>query len=176
MQLMPVSQIPTRDGTLVFSIGSVVERQKSGGGRLSLTSADPHVQPRIEHRFCQHEDDVRRLVEGVRMGLEVGSHDEFAAIADGVRAPSAATIADDEQLASWCTHVASSGFHPSCTAKMAPASDAMGVVDQHLRVRGFDNLFVADASVMPKCPRANIHLTSVMIGERTGEWIREGVV
>ena len=148
----------------------------STGGRVSLTSADPHVQPRIEHRFCQHEDDVRRLVEGVRFGLEVGSHEGFADIADGVRAPSAGTIADEEQLASWCKHVASSGFHPSCTAKMAPASNPMGVVDQHLHVRGFDNLFVADASVMPKCPRANIHLTSVMIGERAGEWLREGVI
>ena len=159
MQLMPVSQFPTRDGTLVFSLGSVIERQKSPGGRVSLTSADPHVQPRIEHGFCQHEDDVRRLVAGVRFGMEVGSSGGFAHIADGLRAPSAATIADDDQLASWCRHVASSGFHPSCTAKMAPPSDPLGVVDQHLRVRGFDNLFVADASVMPKCPRANIHLT-----------------
>ena len=52
------------------------------------------------------------------------------------------------------------------------------VFHQHslLRLRGFDNLFVADASVMPKCPRANIHLTSVMIGERMGEWLREGAV
>lgn len=176
MQLMPVSQFPTRDGTLVFTLGSVIERQKSPGGRLTLTSADPHVQPRIEHNFCQHEDDVRRLVAGVRFGIEVGSHEGFAHIADGLRAPSAGTIADDEQLASWCAHVASSGFHPSCTAKMAPATDPMGVVDQRFRVRGFDNLFVADASVMPRCPRANIHLTSVMIGERAGEWLREGVI
>ena len=29
---------------------------------------------------------------------------------------------------------------------------------------------------MPKCPRANIHLTSVMIGERAAEWLREGVM
>jgi choline dehydrogenase len=59
---------------------------------------------------------------------------------------------------------------------MAPESDPMGVVDQHLRVRGYKNLYVADASVMPKCPRANIHLTSIMIGERAGEWLREGVI
>jgi choline dehydrogenase len=85
-------------------------------------------------------------------------------------------VPDDEALGEWVHRVASSGFHPSCTAKMAPASDPMGVVDQHLHVRGFENLFVADASIMPACPRANIHLTSVMIGERLGEWLREGVV
>ncbi|OGO52712.1 MAG: hypothetical protein A2148_11165 [Chloroflexi bacterium RBG_16_68_14] len=175
MQLMPVSQLPTRSGKLVFAIGSVIYRQKSTG-RLTLQSADPHVSPRVEQRFLEHEEDVRRLVDGVRMALEVGSHPEFAHIADGVRAPPAGVVPDDEALAQWCKMVASSGFHPSCTAKMAPADDPMGVVDQHLRVRGFDNLFVADASVMPKCPRANLHLTTIMIGERAGEWLREGVI
>jgi choline dehydrogenase len=57
---------------------------------------------------------------------------------------------------------------------MGAAKDPGAVVDQRLRVHGFDNLYVADASVMPKCPRANIHLTSIMIGERMGEWLREG--
>ena len=175
MQLMPVSQLPTRSGNLVFALGAVIYRQKSTG-RLTLRSADPHDHPRVENRFLEDGEDVRRLVEGVRLGLEVGSRPEFAHIADGIRTPPAAAIQDDEELAQWCRMVASSGFHPSCTAKMAPATDPLGVVDQYLRVRGFDNLFVADASVMPRCPRANIHLTSIMIGERAGEWLREGVV
>ncbi len=175
MQLMPVSQLATRSGRLVYAIGTVIYRQKSRG-RLTLQSADPHVPPRIDERFLKADEDVRRLVAGVRLGLEIGSHPEFEHLSDGVKAPDTAVILDDDALADWCRSLASSGFHPSCTAKMAPAGDPMGVVDQHLRVRGFDNLFVADASVMPNCPRANIHLTSVMIGERAGEWIREGVV
>ena len=175
MQLMPVSAISAGDGRIVYSIGSVVERQKSIG-RLTLTSADPHAAPRIENRFCEHADDVRRLVEGVRMAVEAGAHDAFAALNAGRLSPRDDVLADDETLGAFCKKVAASGFHPSCTAKMAPASDPMGVVDQHLRVRGFDNLYVADASVMPKCPRANIHLTSIMIGERAGEWLREGAI
>jgi choline dehydrogenase len=175
MQLMPVSQLVTRSGGLLFALGSVIYRQRSVG-RLTLTSADPHDAPRIEQRFLEHEDDVSRLVEGIRFALEVGSHAEFADIAAGIRLPPAAVIPDDDALARWCKTAASSGFHPSCTAKMAPADDPLGVVDQLLRVRRFDNLFVADASVMPRCPRANIHLTSIMIGERAGEWLREGVV
>jgi len=171
MQLMPVSQLVTRTGRLIYSLGSVVERQKSRG-QVTLVSTDARVDPRIENRFCEHEDDVRRLAEGVRFALEVGSQEGFAHLDDGIIAPSATVIEDDEQLAHWCRSVASSGFHPSCTAKMAPACDPMGVVDQRLRVRGFDNLYVADASVMPACPRANTHLTSVMIGERAGEWLR----
>jgi choline dehydrogenase len=175
MQLMPVSQLPTRDGGLVFALGSVIYRQRSTG-RLTLRSADPREPPRIEQCFLEHEEDVRRLMEGVRLALDVGSHAEFAHIATGIKTPPAAAIPDDEALARWCKVVASSGFHPSCTAKMAPASDPLGVVDQYLQVRGLDGLLVADASVMPRCPRANIHLTSIMIGERAGEWLRDGVV
>jgi choline dehydrogenase len=174
MQLMPVSQIPTRSGRLVYSLGSVIERQKSRG-QITLTSADAQIAPRIENRFCEHDDDVSRLAAGVRFALEVGSHEGFADLNAGIIAPSALVIEDDEQLAHWCRSVASSGFHPSCTLKMAPAADPMGVVDQRLRVRGFENLYVADASVMPVCPRANTHLTSVMIGERAGEWLREEI-
>ena len=171
MQLMPVSQIPIGGGRLIYSIGSVVERQKSIG-RLTLTSADPHAAPRIENRFCEHSDDVRRLVEGVRMAVEVGADAAFARLNAGLLSPGADILASDEQLGAWCKKIVASGFHPSCTAKMAPDSDPMGVVDQRLRVRGFDNLYVADASVMPKCPRANIHLTSIMIGERMSDWLR----
>ncbi len=175
MQLMPASQIATDDGRMVYSIVSVVERQRSRG-RVSLTSSDVHAAPRIENRFCEHPDDVRRLVEGVRMALSVGEHDGFAHLKAGLLSPSKEIIDDDSALGRWCAAVAASGFHPSCTAKMAPASDPSGVVDQHLHVRGFEQLFVADASVMPACPRANIHLTSIMIGERAGEWLREGMI
>jgi choline dehydrogenase len=175
MQLMPVSGVRTPDGRLVYSIGSVVERQRSKG-RVTLTSADPHDAPRIENNFCEHPDDVHRLVEGVRMALEVGARPEFDHIREALLSPGMDLASDDAALSAWVAKVASSGFHPSCTAKMAPSGDPMGVVDQHLRVRGFDGLFVADASVMPKCPRANIHLTSIMIGERMGEWMRERVV
>jgi choline dehydrogenase len=168
MQLMPVSQLAAGDGRMLYSIVAVIERQKSRG-RVTLESAEAHVQPRIESCFLDHPDDERRMVEGVRMALDVGARDEFAHLRDALVSPPEPARESDDELAAWCRRVVGSGFHPSCTAKMAPASDAMGVVDQRLRVRGFDNLYIADASVMPVCPRANIHLTCIMIGERAAE-------
>ena len=50
--------------------------------------------------------------------------------------------------------------------------DPDAVVDQHGRVHGLAGLRVADASIMPTIPRANTHLTCVMIGERVAEWMR----
>lgn len=175
MQLMPASQVATRSGQLVWALLSVLERQKSKG-RLTLTSADPHVQPRIESNFCDHPDDIRRLVEGTRMGLDVAEHEGFAHLNRGIRIPPVSALEDDDALGEWCRAVAGSGFHASCTVPMGPESDPLACVDEHLRLRGVSNLIVADASVMPKCPRANIHLTSVVIGERAADWLREGVI
>jgi choline dehydrogenase len=55
---------------------------------------------------------------------------------------------------------------------MGPADDAGAVVDQYGRVHGTEALVVADASIMPTVPRANTNLTSIMIGEMVGEWLR----
>jgi choline dehydrogenase-like flavoprotein len=63
--------------------------------------------------------------------------------------------------------------HPVGTARMGPANDHGAVVDQHGRVYGLSYLRVADASIMPTIPRANTHLTCVVIGERIADWMRE---
>ena len=64
--------------------------------------------------------------------------------------------------------------HLSGTCKMGPASDPLAVVDQEGRVHGIDGLRVADASIMPDCVRANTNATTMMIGERMADLIRDG--
>jgi choline dehydrogenase len=48
----------------------------------------------------------------------------------------------------------------------------MAVVDQYCRVHGLEGLRVADASVMPNVVRANTNATTIMIAERTADFIR----
>jgi len=46
------------------------------------------------------------------------------------------------------------------------------VVDQRLNIHGLENIKVADASVMPNVIRANTNATTIMIGERAADWLR----
>ena len=55
---------------------------------------------------------------------------------------------------------------------MGPPGDPMAVTNQHCQVHTIDNLHIADASVMPAIPRANINLTTIMIGEHVSDWMR----
>ena len=50
----------------------------------------------------------------------------------------------------------------------------MAVVDQQGRVHGLDGLRVVDASIMPNCIRANTNVTTMMIGERISDLMRQG--
>jgi choline dehydrogenase len=64
-------------------------------------------------------------------------------------------------------------FHPVGTAKMGLASDALAVVDERLRVHGFKNLRVVDASIMPTITSGNTNTPTVMIAEKGSRFIIE---
>ena len=57
---------------------------------------------------------------------------------------------------------------------MDACSDPRAVVDQHGKVHGMENLRVVEASIMPDCIRANTNVTTMMIGERVADWIKQG--
>ena len=50
-------------------------------------------------------------------------------------------------------------------------SDTGAVVDERLRVRGFDRLRVIDASIMPTIVSGNTNAAVVMIGERGADMV-----
>jgi choline dehydrogenase len=84
--------------------------------------------------------------------------------------PTARTLRSRDGLSRFITRICGSGYHPCGTVPMGAAADARG------RVHGTDGLLVADASIMPTIPSANTNPPTLMIGERFGEWLRDGAV
>ena len=89
--------------------------------------------------------------------------------------PDAETARDEEALRAHFLDFHATDYHPSGTLRMGADGDEMAVLDDHCRLRGIENLYVADASVMPTVPRANINLPTMMIGERVAEFIRSEI-
>jgi choline dehydrogenase len=111
------------------------------------------------------------MVGAAKVALEVakvvGESTKFE-----VLLPDAASVRDEEALRQFCLDFHATDYHPSGTLRMGPKGDELAVVDERCRLRGIDNLYVADASVMPTIPRANINLPTMMIGERVAEFVR----
>ena len=146
-----------------------------GSGELKLTSTDVSQQPFLDYNYLQDPFDRRRLRDVVHTCVELGEHEDFRDIISERIEPLDPDLESDDALDAWLMREATTGQHISCTCKMGPASDPMAVVDETGRVHGIDGLRVADASIMPNCIRANTNVTTMMIGERVSDFIREGV-
>ena len=57
---------------------------------------------------------------------------------------------------------------------MGPDGDRMAVVDAELRVRGIDNLRIADASVMPCVTTNNINVRVIMLSDKCADMMLGG--
>ena len=146
-----------------------------GSGYVRLASPDPGVQPEFNYRYLQHSDDIRRVREGLRMGVRLMESAAYGDVFDHRINPTDEILADDDALALWLRRTVGSARHVSGTCRMGPDSDPMAVTDQYCRVRGVQGLWVADASVMPRIPRSGgIHPSVIMVGERAAEWVAAG--
>ena len=148
----------------------MVELAESAG-EILLNSNDPNEQPFINCRYLEAPRDRERLREGVRIIIDMMKHESFNDIVEELISPVESDLATDDALDQWLLKNVWIGQHLSGTCKMGPDSDPMAVVDQYGRVRGIQDLRVADASIMPDVIRANTNATAIMIGERVADWI-----
>ena len=79
----------------------------------------------------------------------------------------------DDELIDYMHKTHNTVYHPACTAHMGPDSDPLAVVDPRLRVRGVRGLRVADGSVLPFLPAINPCITTMMIGEKCADMLKE---
>ena len=146
-----------------------------GKGELRLVSSDPHAQPIMDYRYLEDSWDRQRLRESVRKCVNLLKDQSYSDIIEERTAPTDADLASDQTLDDWLLRTVSSSFHISGTCKMGTAADRESVVDQHLKVRGIENLRIVDASVMPDVVRANTNVTTMMIAERAADFIKQGL-
>ena len=146
----------------------------STAGELRLSSADPHVHPVLNYRYLSDPWDLERVRKAVRFAVRLADNPAFKDVVIERIFPSDEDLNSDELLNKWILRNVGTQHHSSGTCKMGQASDPMSVVDQYGRVHGLEGLRVADASIMPDVIRANTNATTIMIGERIADWIREG--
>jgi choline dehydrogenase len=149
-----------------FGLLGVLEHTYGSGSVLT-------EQPVINSLFCEDDRDASRLTQSLQDCLQFSRTKPLSDLISKVSCNSQeVSKLDTEELTRLVRRYAKSGYHPCGTAKMGLATDPESVVDQYGRSHSIDGLVIADASIMPQIPRANTNLTSIMIGERIGEWIR----
>ena len=137
-------------------------------GTLEITTAEPHVQARIQPNYLADPHDQKVMVEGVKIMREIYNQPAFRELWEEEVIPGA-EIRSDEEILDCIRGNGGTVFHPVGTCRMG--SDDAAVVDPELRVRGVSGLYVADASVMPKITSANTNAPTLMIAEKAASHI-----
>lgn len=82
-------------------------------------------------------------------------------------------VRTDEELLDYIHKTHNTVYHPSCTVKMGADGDSSAPLDARLRVKGVEGLRVADGSVMPDLVSVNPCVTTMMIGEKCADLLKE---
>ncbi len=159
-----------------FFISSEMLHPKSKG-TIRLRSSDPFESPDIEPNYLSHEDDVKTLIEGIRLSQDLAATSAFQAVKAKMKKrvhPNCTQPAydSDEYWRCFIRHMASTVGHPTSTCKMGASDDQSVVVDPQLRVRGLEGLRVVDASVMPMITSGNTNAPTIMIAEKAADLIK----
>ena len=137
-------------------------------GSVTLSSADPLAKPLIQLNLLSSRNDVATIRQSIKVMRNMISQSPLAELCLGEYLPGSG-VKTDAEIDAYVRQTANTAYHPVGTCAMGEGSDA--VVDPDLKVRGVQNLRVADASVMPTIPGGNTNAAAIMIGMRASDFI-----
>jgi choline dehydrogenase-like flavoprotein len=138
-------------------------------GSIRLASPDPKQPPLIEPNLLADPGDVETLVKAIGVLRRIVSKSPLADMVMEEVEPGP-HVTSEAALVEYVKARAGLAYHASGTCRMGADEDA--VVTPDLKVRGLENLWIADASVMPDLISGNINAACMMIGEKLGRQLR----
>ena len=151
-----------RDGFQYFT--SVM--RPASRGRVTLRSADPKADPRIQLNFLAERTDMDQMLEGIAKTREMVRQKSWDDLRGEEITPGAGTLSG-AALEQWVRANAGTGYHAVSTCRMG--TDAMAVTDGAGRVHGMEGLRVIDASLMPRLVTGNTNATTIMMAEKLSD-------
>ncbi|EEY23918.1 choline dehydrogenase [Verticillium alfalfae VaMs.102] len=156
--------------------------QPFSSGHIELASDDPLTNPKMYHPFVTDDRDWAVTRKATRFAMHFIERFRttgypFEAVwhrAPGVRAGTTQGSwrdATDAEIDKFVKKRIRSTLHATSTCRMAKEEEG-GVVGQDLKVHGFRNLRVADASVFPRLPSAHTVAATYMVAERCADFVK----
>jgi choline dehydrogenase-like flavoprotein len=134
-----------------------------------LKSTNPLDAPIIDPNFVSHPFERLALIDGVREARRLFT--ETALKQHWIQRIAAPEDDTDEAIWNFIKEGLVSIWHASSTVSMGKADDPMACVDADLKLRGLQNLRVADMSVCPLLISGHTQAAAYLIGQTAAEKI-----
>ena len=172
----------------VLSLNETDESGKFG----ALIAGVMHVHSRGEVKYdsatgtgmpvfnsLNDERDLEAMRDAARYVYELSSSQPVSDIADSILSDANGTSAhwigsaSDREIDEWALRQVGAYSHAAGSCAMGDSRNEMAVVNERAEVIGHQNLWLCDASIFPRLPRANTHLPVVMVANRVSALLRE---
>ena len=139
-------------------------------GSVRLASADPRAAPLIDPKYLAEEYDRTVYLDALDAARAVGAAQALSdwRLAEYLPGPAIKSTGDKR---AFLEKAAFTHHHPVGTCRMG--CDAESVVGADLKLRGLDNLYVCDASIMPSITTGPVNAAIVAIAERFSDLLRD---
>ncbi|HET8704690.1 MAG TPA: GMC oxidoreductase, partial [Pseudomonadales bacterium] len=146
----------------------VILGKPNSRGEVRLASSNPRDQAIIDPAYFKDSQDLKTMIDGVMKAQIIARQNKFVEWGNTALSVAGKTQ-DKEKIKKWIYGAAMTTFHYCGSCIMGASEDAP--VDLQLRLRGTQNVRVADASVIPEIPVSALNAPSMMIGYRAAEFI-----
>ena len=133
-------------------------------GEVTINSANPKDLPNINPNFLSNKDDIKTLLDSVKLSRQVINTKPLSDIIIEEVLPGN-HIKDDNELINYCKKMIKTNWHPVGTCKMGKDEDETSVLNSRLQVKGINNLRVFDVSMMPNIIAANTNAPAMAIAD-----------
>ena len=154
--VLPPLATPKHGFKTTFSFTKPLSR-----GHLQLSSRDPLVQPLIDHNVFSASEDMIGALAALELSREILNSSEFNAL-NGTEQNQDLLKTPEGRRQLIVTGTTSFGHHCG-TCRMG--LDEGAVVDESLRVKGTEGLYVIDASVIPEVPSCPTNALVIAMAE-----------
>jgi choline dehydrogenase-like flavoprotein len=163
----------------------IITRDKTSGE----VYADKENPKMIKIKYAVSKDDKNQILHGqlgaAKIGFAMGARELHAVHPDlepWVRRDEETAAQNEERMRDWLEHVKTEGLtrdsepllfhsaHQFGTCAMN-GKKGEGVVDEQGRVKGYENLWVADSSVLPTATGVNPQVSTYAISD----WVARGI-
>ena len=139
-------------------------------GEIKIQSSNPMDLPLINPNFLSNEEDIKTILQGVKLARRVIKTKPLSDIVVNEFLPGRLVVSDND-LINYCKKMIKTNWHPVGTCKMGKDNDEMAVLNTKLEVRGIKNLRVFDVSMMPTIVAANTNAPAMAIADKATDML-----
>tara|TARA_B100000029_G_scaffold482269_2_gene532097 strand:+ start:3001 stop:4554 length:1554 start_codon:yes stop_codon:yes gene_type:complete len=159
-------ELPTDESAYTIMYGVTSPKSR---GMIELQSTDPFAHPIIDPNYLGHPEDRISFIDALDFAREIGASSMLSEWRKSEHLPGP-NIQSIAEKTIFNAQAAFTHHHPVGTCRMG--TDSTSVVSPRLQVHGIENLFVVDASIMPKITSGPTNAAVVAIAEKASDIIQ----